>query len=166
MVLDHFRPRSIPEYKHLTNDPSNLHYSCYACNDFKGSEWPAYGNKETYVGDAGFVDPFEEDRREFFDIIQNCKIVALKDPASYMIHILHLNRSFLREMRQVRDLLCETGPKILSYIDADIGGLETLIGDSRLKSSEKIGYASKLQDVKDLRGKVETLINSLEHGKH
>ena len=41
--LDHFRPKSLPEFAHLVNDFYNLYYACHPCNHIKGNRWPDPG---------------------------------------------------------------------------------------------------------------------------
>ena len=47
--IDHFRPKSYEEFKHLENDYSNLYYNCSHCNRAKTNLWPDEEDEE-----AGF----------------------------------------------------------------------------------------------------------------
>jgi 5-methylcytosine-specific restriction endonuclease McrA len=38
--IDHYRPKSIAEFKHLENNIGNLFYACPICNRFKSNDWP------------------------------------------------------------------------------------------------------------------------------
>lgn len=107
MQLDHFRPESFTEFKSLVNDPLNLHYACSRCNRWKWDNWPARGTPHTHDGVNGFVDPFTEDRLEYFEVMSDGRIEALKHPAAYMIRLLHLQREYLRKLREKRLLLAE-----------------------------------------------------------
>lgn len=102
MHLDHFRPRSLPEFEHLANDPLNLHYACARCNLWKSNKWPAQGTQYTHDGINGFVDPFSDDRSEYFSVKPDGQIETLKPPASYLVKVLHLEREFLRKVRERR----------------------------------------------------------------
>lgn len=104
MQLDHFRPESFPEFEHLINDPRNIHYACGRCNLWKSDWWPARGSDGTHNGSEGFVDPFAEDRRAFFEVVPDGSIQPLRAPAGYMIRLLRLDRVFLRKVRELRIL--------------------------------------------------------------
>ena len=45
--IDHYRPKSLPQFKHLACAYSNLFYCCPACNRRKGRYWPADGKEAT-----------------------------------------------------------------------------------------------------------------------
>ena len=104
MQLDHFRPESLPEFEHLINDPRNIHYACGRCNLWKSYWWPARGSNGTHNGSEGFVDPFAEDRRAYFEVASDGSIRPLRAPAGYMIRLLRLDRVFLRKVRELRIL--------------------------------------------------------------
>ena len=103
MQLDHFRPESLEEYRHLSNDPRNLHYACGRCNLWKSDWWPARGSDATHNNSEGFIDPFT-DRLEYFKILPDGNIQALKPPAAYIIRLLRLEREYLRKIRELRIL--------------------------------------------------------------
>jgi hypothetical protein len=104
MQLDHFRPESFPEFELLINDPRNIHYACGRCNLWKSDLWPARDTNSTHNGSEGFVDPFAEDRRSYFEVKPDGAIQPLQVPASYMIRLLRLDREFLRKLRELRIL--------------------------------------------------------------
>jgi hypothetical protein len=105
MQIDHFRPESFPEFEHLINDPLNLHYACTRCNLWKSNNWPARGTPHTHDGINGFVDPFVEDRLNYFSITPDGQVEPLRPPANYIIGLLHLKREFLRKVREKRLLV-------------------------------------------------------------
>lgn len=107
MQLDHFRPESLPEFEHLSNDPLNLHYACSRCNLWKSKKWPARGTPHTHDGAVGFVDPFVEDRLKYFSIAEDGQIAPICHPAGYVIGLLHLRREFMRKVREKRLLMAE-----------------------------------------------------------
>ena len=107
MQLDHFRPDSFPEFQHLVNDPLNLHYACARCNLWKSNNWPARGTAHTHNGADGFVDPFEEDRLNYFSVAPDGQIEPIRPPANYIVGLLHLKREFLRKVREKRLLMVE-----------------------------------------------------------
>lgn len=102
MTLDHFRPKSFPEFRALQHKPDNLVWACRLCNGNKDSRWPAIGTDGTYDGEKGFVDPFFDDRRQFFDVGTNGTLIPLADPAQWMILNLRLNRTTAQQRRQAR----------------------------------------------------------------
>ncbi|EJZ59890.1 HNH endonuclease [Pseudomonas fluorescens R124] len=90
-ALDHFRPQE--KFSHLKNDPTNLVAACAKCNRSKSSHWPvdiALG--VSYLGEFGFVDPFEHNRLDFFGVETNGTLTAKQDPSTYLIKLLGLNR--------------------------------------------------------------------------
>ena len=110
MQLDHFRPSSNPRFEHLTNDPRNLHWSCAKCNRLKSNHWPSENDSLTFEDEAGFIDPFSEDRSEYFKVCITGDLIPLKSPAKYKVALLALNRptrSRLRLKRLQSVILCE-----------------------------------------------------------
>lgn len=107
MELDHFRPRKYPQHHHLVNDPTNLVWSCRGCNNLKRDHWPALGTGSSIRGNEGFVDPFNDDRADFFRVESDGELIALKPPAQYMIMILVLNRVSRRRLREKRIIMQE-----------------------------------------------------------
>lgn len=130
MQLDHFRPESI--FDALVNDPLNLHYGCARCNLLKSNHWPA--GKADYCHDCqvGFIDPFAEDRAEYFEVSEDGTLTARRPPAQYIIGLLHLQRAHLRKLRLRRILFAEfraTVARIRAEAEANVkAGKET---DSR-----------------------------------
>lgn len=108
MQLDHFRPKTIPEFKSLSNDPNNLVLSCPKCNRLKSNHWPADVSADTTCdGDCGFIDPFEADRKDYFEIENTGGIRDKKSPSKYMIKLLMLDRIARRQVRRKRILRAE-----------------------------------------------------------
>jgi hypothetical protein len=102
MNLDHFRPKKYEEFRKLENDPNNLVWACHRCNNLKADHWPAIGTPYTYTSKEGFIDPFVENYHEYFAIESDGTIKPLKDPANYMISLLHLNRLSRKKGREMR----------------------------------------------------------------
>jgi hypothetical protein len=123
MQLDHFRPESFPEFENLINDPLNLHYACSRCNLWKLNNWPARGTPHTHDGTCGFVDPFVENRLDYFVVRSDGRIEPLRHPGKYVIGLLHLEREFMRKLREKRLLLAEwqaTKSKLRAELQADL----------------------------------------------
>src|SRR5690242_16193619 len=68
-TLDHFRPKS--RFPSLTHKPTNLLYACHTCNNNKDRVWITGKDQQTFVGDKGFVDPFDCDRLEYFGVLSD-----------------------------------------------------------------------------------------------
>lgn len=131
MQLDHFRPKKYPEFDTLKNDPNNLVWACCGCNRLKSSHWPALGTPDTVKGVEGFIDPFQDNRREYFDILPNGELRPLKPPAKYKIRLLALNRPIkkrIREFRQIQRLWIE---EFVSQIQK----IENLVEHDKILSS-------------------------------
>ena len=87
--IDHFRPKSFPEFKHLVNDICNLFYSCPICNRFKKDDFPA--NPDLRV--PSYPDPSVTDYSTIFNQNDSTfEIVGNNPAACYIIHRLYLNR--------------------------------------------------------------------------
>ena len=131
MQLDHFRPKKYPEFDTLKNDPNNLVWACCGCNRLKSSHWPALGTSNTVSGVEGFIDPFQDNRRAYFDVLINGKLQPLKPPAEYKIRLLALNRPIkrrIREFRQIRQLL-------LKQLASEAQRIENLVEHDKTLSS-------------------------------
>src|SRR5450755_630058 len=57
-AVDHFRPKSRPEFATLVCRYSNLFYACRDCNLYKGSTWP---NRTQRRLGAHFLNPCRVD---------------------------------------------------------------------------------------------------------
>lgn len=95
-AVEHFRPKSKLEFAHLKCVYSNLYYACFACNDFKGSRWPAALEE---AGGFRFLDPCVDDFIEHLDVAADGSMLPLTPGGSYTSAHLNLNREFLREWR-------------------------------------------------------------------
>lgn len=104
MEVDHFRPWSRPEFKHLEKQWPNLYYACRLCNGAKSNHWPTI---EQSSCDLRFVDPCEDDPDDHFRITRHpstadlCWLRALTPPGQYTIHKIRLNRKQLVDIRRV-----------------------------------------------------------------
>lgn len=102
MQIDHFKPKK--HFPDLQNNPCNLVWSCGPCNRLKGQGWPPIDFPGEIDEKRAYLDPFDVDRNEFFEVIpEDGSLVARQDPASYMIERLQLNRDLLRFMRRKRE---------------------------------------------------------------
>jgi hypothetical protein len=102
-ALDHFRPQE--KFPDLKNDPKNLVVACSKCNRSKSSHWPVDKKLEvTYLGEMGFIDPFEHDRLDFFCVEVSGVLVPKRSPSKYLIKLLGLNRPSRIVVRRNRQL--------------------------------------------------------------
>lgn len=104
MQIDHFRPHSRPEFEHLKDVPTNFHHSCARCNNWKRAKWPSTDQNNCHDGIAGFIDPFADDRRLYFEILPDGEVRGLNSVANYLIRLFALNRPYLR-LRRLRRIL-------------------------------------------------------------
>lgn len=98
--IDHFRPKSLPQFAHLVNDYNNLYYVCADCNRFKSNTWPS--PKLEQLG-FSFVDPCEDDHLYHWRVSLQGFVQPLTFPGEYTITRLNLNRAFLVEWRIHKD---------------------------------------------------------------
>ncbi len=149
MQLDHFRPQMYPEFDHLKNDPNNLVWACGGCNRLKYLHWPALGTPDTVNGVEGFIDPFQDNRREYFDVLPNGKLRPLKPPAEYKIRILALNRPIkrrIREFRQIQRLLLEEFVSQIQKIEDLVEHDKTLPPTGKLTLEKHARWLRKKHD--------------------
>jgi hypothetical protein len=93
--IDHFRPHSRPEFEHLKDVPTNFHHSCARCNNWKRAKWPSKIPDAPHDGWIGFIDPFNDDRRNYFEVQPDGELRALHPVGNYLIRLFALNRPFL-----------------------------------------------------------------------
>jgi hypothetical protein len=149
--LDHFRPQKYEEHKHLINDPNNLVWCCGGCNRFKLDDWPALGQDDTIVGAMGYIDPFQQNRFDYFQICENGKLDALKPPAEYMIKRLALNRYSRMRIRELRNLKY----KWLLEFEQWIGELAPMMTAENLTNGQKALVSSHIERLKKWRQEFE-----------
>ncbi|HIF9118488.1 TPA: hypothetical protein ACX6PM_003010 [Photobacterium damselae] len=110
--LDHFRPKNVFGEKFagiLKIHPFNLHLSCQKCNVLKSDDWKGCEETqdgETYLSNKGYIDRFQVDVSDYFDVKDTGHIVSINGngPGNYMIGRLHLNRTnrvYIRKLREV-----------------------------------------------------------------
>ena len=143
MSIDHFRPKG--KYPSLERDPQNLVWSCIECNQRKKDDWPAHGlpSNPTVNGVAGYVDPFVEDRRDYFDVTGDGEFTALKHPAGYMIGFLALNRPLLQDVRGKRTQVYNKLVALREHFSSDLDTFNAVLAD------ESKGEDDKLQWIED-----------------
>jgi hypothetical protein len=95
--LDHFRPRSLPEFAHQADNFYNLYYACRPCNHAKGSTWP---DRFLEAAGYGFLDPCVETFSAHFQEEADGSWIPRSRRAEYTLEKLRLNRSHLVKIRR------------------------------------------------------------------
>lgn len=120
-ALDHFRPQE--KFPALKNDPNNLVISCAKCNRYKSAHWPLdIANLDSHNNVVGFIEPFDYDRHDFFNISETGTLTALQGPSTYLINLLSLNRPSRILVRKKRilqsriNIIFDAAEKILTEI--------------------------------------------------
>jgi len=85
--VDHYRPKSIAKFSHLSCTYSNLYYACANCNVRKSTDWPADESKGPYV-----VNPCDHEMMKHlrFDPTTG-KVEALSNFGAHTETLLQLN---------------------------------------------------------------------------
>lgn len=133
--IDHFRPKSIADFKHLENDICNLFYACPICNRFKSNDWPGEPN----LDNATYPDPCKTDYSNLFDFA-NYKIKGKFIAANYIIERLFLNRSQLIMERRETTLRTKANDlinEILSLME-QVGNTEIKFAFEVLKEIDSV----------------------------
>ena len=125
--LDHFRPRSLPQFAGLSNDFYNLYYSCHICNVTKRDRWP--GSFQEAAG-YGFVDLCSEAFSDHFQEQVDGSWSPLSRKAEYTLDKLRLNRDHLvRIRRYLRDIAEEKQCAPLDWNSPAKEQVQRLLGD-------------------------------------
>lgn len=139
MTLDHFKPQYT--YEHLKNDPNNLVWTCSKCNGFKGNICPVCGTIHksscTISNSGGFIDPFVENKHDYFDILPDGRLEALKVPAHFMIDTLMLNRTGAKKIRENRNKRYERRQKFEEICISSAKRYDNLLKNPSLSKEEK-----------------------------
>ncbi|EOE6871699.1 TPA: HNH endonuclease [Klebsiella pneumoniae] len=154
MHLDHFRPQSF--FKELTNDPRNLVLACPKCNYLKTNHWPCNVvsiDSPSHNGMVGFIDPFSEHMREYFNIDKHGIIKANKKPADYLIELLKLNRP-AKVMLRRRRLQINTAIKMKEIMDKQIESLFYQLAKEGCNKTLILDKYKKLKRVNEILNEV------------
>lgn len=100
--IEHFRPKSRPEFASLAFTYSNLYYACRGCNLAKGARWPDPEDLEKW-----FIDPCEEALYpQYLRISESGQIVAQHPPGPYLVDVFRFKeRVGLRKILLIRSYL-------------------------------------------------------------
>ena len=94
--LDHFRPKSLPAFSHLTDEFFNLYYACHPCNRYKGNRWPS---DDLASKGRRFVDFCSELFADHFEALPDGRWNPISRAGEYTEAKLRLNRTHLQEVR-------------------------------------------------------------------
>jgi hypothetical protein len=98
--IDHFRPKSLPQFSHLVNDYNNLYYVCADCNRFKSNTWPS--PELEHLG-FFFLDPCKDDPVGHWWVNLRGFIQPASRAGEYTIARINLNRALRVEWRIQKD---------------------------------------------------------------
>ncbi len=143
MVLDHFRPEK--HFPKLRNDPNNLILSCPKCNRSKWHHWPCSkeDNMPSHLDKVGFIDPFTEDRKNYFSITIDGQLESTKPPAQYMLDMLNLNRKSRVQVRRRRIIQNELRLLIDACSDC-INSVSVSVHNGELSAEHALNELGKL----------------------
>lgn len=145
--IDHYRPKSIPEFEKYIYDILNLFYACPVCNRFKSNDWPEEPNDN--LSSPSYPDPSLVDYSTIFEIDgETFKLKGKNVAASYVIERLFLNRpQLIYERREAYLVLRE------SQLTKSLLGMATQLNDMELMSRLLL-VIDKLLDHKNSRNKI------------
>lgn len=96
-AVDHFRPKSWPEFAELVTSYSNLYYACDTCNTYKSDVWPSPAEQ---AQGFRFWDACQDLSKDHFVFRRNSgEAVPLTVCAKYTDRIVRINREVVRKMR-------------------------------------------------------------------
>ncbi|MFE1816180.1 HNH endonuclease [Metapseudomonas otitidis] len=157
-ALDHFRPQE--HFPDLKNNPNNLVISCGKCNRNKSSHWPVGTNTAaTHDGTVGFIDPFQCDRHQYFQVEPAGTLSPLQGPSTYLIKLLGLNRASRVLVRKHRILNAKINALISmaeESIDCALSLLEK--GQETERALQKINSAkAAIASIKEIRNEIHPI---------
>jgi len=111
--LDHFRPKSLPQFADLVTDFYNLYYACHPCNHFKGRTWP---DPSLEANGYVFLDFCSEAFSSHFYENADGSWMPLSRSAEYTLARLRLNRKHLVQVRLLlRKIASERGVQAIDW---------------------------------------------------
>ena len=123
--VEHYKPKSNPEFAHLINDYSNLFYACPICNTFKSNSW--FRASDGDWNTIHYPNPALYDYGDFFAEGGNAFIIIGNHVVGeFLVHKLHLNRFQLIYYRRYETSFDKFN-EISENIEFILKRLETLI---------------------------------------
>ncbi|WP_223430072.1 HNH endonuclease [Pseudomonas sp. GL-B-26] len=148
--IDHFRP--FAHFSELKNDPNNLVFSCSKCNIFKSKNWPTktyFHAHASHDGVAGFIDPFQEQLSNYFEVDSSGELITKGLVAKYMLELLHLNRESRIQLRRKRNILSKA-LQLNAVVDQDLEHLVRYMQNKDFDKETACAMAVSLREVKNL----------------
>lgn len=126
--VDHFRPKSRPEFEHLRKAIGNLYLACAICNRFKSNHWPNDPLPDHSI--PAFPDPANCNYNEIFQI-DGLQVKGLVVAARFVVEQLYLNRPQLLRERRLAVLRARAEGVIdrMKLLIRDVGASETANSD-------------------------------------
>jgi len=135
-TLDHFRPQS--KFPALAHDPTNLVWACNTCNNLKRDIWLTSSMVDTVDSfGRGFIDSFQLDPYDYFEVLSDGQLKPLKDPAKYIIYTLKLNRIIANKIREKRNNSHKRAEKLLESLQIALARIDKLIDGTTLSIDER-----------------------------
>ena len=162
MEIDHFRPRSVPKFKGLTNSWENLYYSCRLCNRHKSCHWPT---AQQTARDFRFVDPCQDDPDEHFRLTRDpdtgyrCRLRPQSCPGKYTADKIRLDRKQLRDVWQQLDMHERKHRDLLAKKSEQVGILENDIRRRGVSADANALLADLKREKKSLEAELERIRN-------
>ena len=100
--VEHYRPKSRTEFKHLENDITNLFFACCICNSFKSDFWE---DPSDDLDNSAFPDPSIVDYSVLFELLSDAKLQGKSVAGRFVVEKLNLNRPQLIVERRLISLL-------------------------------------------------------------
>ncbi len=145
--VEHYKPKSLPQFATLEHDFLNLFFACSICNCFKSNDWPNDPSDE--FDNHSYPDPSKHDYSSFLELDAQHNITSTYPSGKYIIHKLFLNRPQLvleRKAHSLHESLKIESQKLVEIVqkikNADstnplVDGLITMIETTILLIDEK-----------------------------
>jgi HNH endonuclease len=153
--VDHYRPKSREEFKHLATEYSNLLYSCDQCNNLKSDIWPSDNPLEDGVG---WLDPCEHDLQGHYYFgyqEETFTIICLTQVGRWMVTVLALDQpariNHHRELAE-KELLDAQSLEALKIL------LKKTVREYQVQPTNE--KSTELDEIRQLLQKYESYINS------
>ena len=141
--VDHFCPKSRPEFLKLICRYSNLYYTCRDCNTFKGSKWP-----DSRLRSKGFhfLDPCKDNFRDHFAVEFNGAITPTTRAGEYVVLQLQLNSEYLCNWRRRKQRLAYQLSRLADLVAATAEGTADHENGSQLLAALQRQFADEFGD--------------------
>jgi hypothetical protein len=88
--VEHYKPKSLPQFENLINAIANLFFACAICNRFKGNDWPGDPVEDHSI--SAYPDPASCDYNSLFVWQTNFLLRGRYQASRYILERLYLNR--------------------------------------------------------------------------